>query len=167
MPEANSLPTDFDDEILETESVDDSGSADVDGDNHEQVADELEKPVQDENGIPYCLKHHCKMKQSSGGKRGAKAAYYSCPVKGCDEKGKRIKTATESSIPSEPQSCPRCSQGKKLVVLERHPKHSSPFYTILACPNCGHKSQPMPRPEFVAAQQRERRRGAFAGVGDR
>lgn len=131
------LPTDFEDEILE---------------------DQLETPApKDENGVPYCLKHHCRMKQTSGGKKGAPAAYYQCPVDGCSETAKRIKTNNESSIPAEPQFCPRCSKGKDSVVLERSQKNSTPYYSILICSHCSFKSSPMPRPEFVAAQKAARR----------
>lgn len=119
----------------------------------------------DENGIPYCLKHHCRMKQISGGKKGAPAAYFSCPVDGCEETAKRIKTANESSIPAEPQCCPRCSKGDKRVVLERSQKHSTGYYSILAC-SCGFKSSPMPRPEFVAVQ-RMAKRAAVENIGSR
>src|SRR5512137_2557203 len=76
--------------------------ADVTGNGH----------AKDQDGVPYCLKHHCRMKSSSGGKKGSVAAYYSCPVPGCDHKAKRIRTVKESIVPPAPLACPRCARNK-------------------------------------------------------
>lgn len=151
----NTLPTDFDDDMEPNEGV------------KAQEPPKPQAPAKDENGVPYCLKHHVRMKQTSGGKRGAPAAYYSCPVDGCEETAKRIKTTRESSIPSEPHKCPRCSRGKSVVVLERSKRRSTGFYSILECPECGYASSPMPRPEFVAAQVRRTNREQIADLGER
>lgn len=145
MPE--NLPTDFDDELIDDTESASSESTNLSADNGK-----------DENGVPYCAKHHCRMKLMSGGKKGAKAAYYACPVSACEERGKRIKTTRESSIPADPQCCPHCKDEKgKPIVLERSYRLSRPFYTILVCSRCQFKSQPMPRPEFVASEHRFRR----------
>ncbi len=145
-----SLQTDFD-----TEVVDES-----------QPTIEPTAVAKDENGIPYCRKHHVRMKQTSGGKKGSQVAYHSCPVADCQETSKRIKTMNESSVPSKPQHCPRCSTDKKPIVLERSPRHSTGYYTILQCPACQFKSTPMPRPEFIAAQKRARN-PAVEDIGSR
>lgn len=121
--------------------------------------DDTEDAVEDapavettEDGTPYCVVHHCQMKQTSGGKAGSPVAYYKCPVDGCEEKGKKVKPS-KSVIPSEPHRCPRCETHP---VLERDAKLSKLTYSILRCPVCGHKSAPMARPEFVAGYERAR-----------
>lgn len=121
----------------------------------------------DESGTPYCVNHHVRMKQMSGGKKGSAVAYFGCPVDGCEEKAKRIKSA-KSVIPSEPHLCPRCTgpDGKR-PVMQRNARLSSAFYTILECGCCSHKSSPMPRPEFVANHERSRRVHAEENLGAR
>lgn len=152
MPTAqNSLPTDFDDDDPVAESKPECSTA----------------AVKDEDGVPYCLNHHVRMKQTSAGKKGSAISYFGCPVDGCQERAKRIKTRNESSIPTEPACCPRCSKGKEKVVLERVKRLSTGFYTILGCTVCNYKSSPMPRPEYVASQQRQKSREHVADIGDR
>lgn len=130
----SNLKTDFDDEILEDSSGGDTPAAPA-----------VDK---DEDGVPYCVKHHCRMKQTSGGKKGSAIAYFACPVPGCQEKAKRIKV-TKAVVPTEPHLCPRCHSVSPRPIMERDPKLSNAMYTILRCPCCGHKSAPMARPEFV------------------
>lgn len=129
---ASALKTDFDDEV----ELQDSSTA---------PAPAVDK---DQDGVPYCVKHHCRMKQTSGGKKGSAAAYFACPVGGCDEKAKRIKTS-RPIIPAEPHACPRCAKVSPRPIMERNARLSNAMYTILQCPHCGHKSAPMARPEFV------------------
>lgn len=102
----------------------------------------------DMDGVPYCVKHHCRMHQTSGGKAGSPVAYFKCPVDGCEEKAKRVKTA--KSVPAEPMKCPRCMGLSPQPIMERDNGVSTLMYSILKCPCCGHKSATMPRPEFVA-----------------
>lgn len=109
----------------------------------------------DDDGVPYCPKHHCRMRQTSGGKAGSPVAYHKCPVEGCEEKAKRVKSA-RPVIPAEPLYCPRCSGVRPQPVMERDPKVSTQMYTILKCPCCSHKSSPLPRPEFVVNHARAR-----------
>lgn len=138
MAKQKTLQTDFEDEV---------------------EGDALEVPAVEktEDGTPYCTKHHCKMKQSSGGPKGSPIAYFKCPVETCEETGKKVRASVRSVIPSDPQTCPRC---ESKPVLERDAKLSRGAYTILRCPVCSHKSAPMPRPELVASH--ERARGAMA-----
>ena len=76
MAKQTSAPqTDFDDELEEQTRP---------------AAQESTPVAKDEDGVPYCAKHHCRMKMSSGGKAGSPVAYYKCPVDGCEEKGKRM-----------------------------------------------------------------------------
>lgn len=150
MPASSNLPTDFNDAVV-TETI-----------------LPVEKSAKDETGTPYCLKHHVRMKQTSGGKKGSAVAYFACPVDGCDEKMKRVKTRNESSIPSEPHICPRCSTHNKSLVLSRSKRLSTAFYTILECPNCNYKSGALPRPEFVNSQSRAKwNEGRSENIGDR
>lgn len=106
----------------------------------------------DEKGTPYCGKHHCKMVRVSGGNAGSIVDYHKCPVEGCAEKAKRVKSL-KSVIPSEPCRCHRCPTHP---IMERDNRISNGMYTILSCPGCGGKSAPMPRPEFVANHARAR-----------
>lgn len=144
------LPTDFKDEVVEAR---DTG------------ADETPKEPaveKTEDGTPYCVKHHCQMKQTRGTTKDSSVAYFKCPVEGCDETGKRVKT--QSVIPRNPHTCPRC---KEQPVLERDTKLSKPMYTILRCPVCGHKSAPMPRPEFVSGHNAARSVASVEALGSR
>jgi len=124
------------------------------------------KPAKDADGVPYCVVHHCRMKQASGGRKNSPTAYYSCPVPGCDEKAKRIKTPNESVVPPHPQRCPRCP-GKKPVFCERDANNSTAASTILQCPQCGWRSAAMARPELAAAHLAQRQRPPVADIGDR
>jgi hypothetical protein len=148
---ANALKTDFDDEIDDTPKSSPAVSESVD---------------KDEDGIPYCVKHHCRMKQTSGGKKGSSVAYYACPVNGCEEKAKRIKTS-KPIIPNEPHLCPRCTKVSPRPIMERDAARSNAMYTILKCPCCGYKSAPMPRPEFVQNHAEARKRIPEPDIGAR
>jgi len=152
MAKAPAAPqTDFDDELEEQTRP---------------AAQEPAPVAKDEDGVPYCAKHHCRMKMSSGGKAGSPVAYYKCPVDGCEEKGKRIKAAA-AKIPAEPLKCHRCAGLNPQPIMERDLTASTPMYTILKCPACKNKSAPMPRPEFVASHERHRKQAAVADIGAR
>ncbi|MEN0109308.1 MAG: hypothetical protein AAF805_01170 [Planctomycetota bacterium] len=123
--------------------------------------------VRDVDGVPYCPKHHCRMKARSGGKQGSAISYYRCPVKGCTASAKMIRTRNERIVPSEPQLCPRCSTPKAPVVCERDDSVSSAARVVLKCPQCGWKSNAMVVPTLAAAMQAHRKRRAAKAVGDR
>lgn len=124
------------------------------------------QPTTTEDGIPYCPKHHCQMKQTSGGKAGSLVAYFGCPVDGCHATGKRIK-AKRSVVPAEPLTCHRCASVSPLPIMERDEKASTAMYTILKCPVCQHKSQPLPRPEFAERHAEARKVLPVAELGAR
>lgn len=161
---ANELPTDFEDDVLDQAESSAAAEATPVVDTDQPNADN----GKDQDGVPYCVRHHCRMKHASSGRKGSKVAYYKCPVKGCDETAKRIKTGREQSIPTEPRCCGRCVDGKgDPVVMERDDRLSKPFYSILRCPACQAKTEPLPRPEFVASHGVARRRQHVPDVGDR
>lgn len=108
-------------------------------------------PGKDADGVPYCSKHHCRMKAASSGKKGSRLAYYSCQVEGCTETDKRIKTQKEGVVPSTPQECPRCSRPKASVYCERDMVASTAASVILRCPACGWKSNALAVPQLAAA----------------
>jgi hypothetical protein len=141
---------------------------DFDDELEEQTRPEAALPnvAKDEDGVPYCAKHHCRMKISSSGKAGSPVAYYKCPVDGCEETGKRIKAAA-AKIPAEPLKCHRCAGLTPQPVMERDLKSTTPMYTILQCPVCKHKSGAMPRPEFVASHERNRKQLHVPDIGAR
>ena len=60
-----------------------------------------------ETGTPYCAKHHCKMERVSGGNAGSKVDYHKCPVDGCEERAKRVKSLSllTRQKPSTVSSC--------------------------------------------------------------
>lgn len=137
------------------------------------MADELPEldaflPTKDVDGIPFCRKHHCRMTQVSGGRKGNPKSYYKCRVAGCDETAQHIKTNNEGVVPREPQACPRCSKVGKPVYCERDPKASTAAMAVLKCPSCGWKSTAMVMPQLAAAQLAARRPQPLeANVGDR
>src|SRR5437870_888699 len=98
---AKSTPrTDFEDEVIDDQSSQAAAPA-----------------VKDSDGVPYCVKHHCRMQQTSAGKAGSPVAYFKCPVDGCEEKGKRIKSV--KSVPGDPLKCQRCAKLSPQPVMER------------------------------------------------
>lgn len=118
-------------------------------------------PAKDVDGVPYCRKHHCRMKQTSGGKKGNRTSYYSCPVDDCEEKAQKIKTERECIVPPQPLACPRCSKSGDPVYAERDQRFSTAAAVILKCPSCGWKSSPLPIPQFALAELNRRRRPAI------
>lgn len=124
--------------------------------------------TKDNDGIPYCREHHCRMKQASGGKKGSATAYYKCPVTACEETAQKIKTTREGVVPQSPQACPRCSTPKKRVYCERDKNASTPSSVILKCPRCEWKSTAFVVPSLAAAHFASRPvRSQVANVGDR
>lgn len=115
-------------------------------------------PAKDSDGVPYCRKHHCRMKQASGGKKGGPKLYYSCPVPGCEERSQKIKTPRECVVPAQPLECPRCSKDGKPVYCERDKKSSTAAMVILRCPRCQWKSSAMAVPQLAAAHLMQRQR---------
>lgn len=141
--------TDFEDELEETTNAHDSPA----------VAEK------DTDGVPYCVKHHCRMQQTSGGRAGSPVSYFKCPVDSCDEKGKRIKSV--KSVPADAMACQRCRGLSPQPIMERDAAVSTLMYSILKCPCCGHKTAPLPRPEFVANHLRARSKPQVEEIGAR
>lgn len=137
---------------------------DFDEEIDEQVATQP-AAEKDTDGVPYCVKHHCRMQQTSGGRAGSPVAYFKCPVDGCAEKGKRVKSV--KSVPNDAMKCQRCAGLEPQPIMERDIPASTQMYTILKCPCCGHKTAPLPRPEFVANYQRARDRQYVEEIGAR
>lgn len=148
------LPTDFDDEIK----------------NEDDSTQVLPQAAKDEDGVPYCRKHHCRMKRVSGGKKGSPTSYYQCPVVGCECKAQMIRTKRESVVPPAPVVCPRCSTDENPVVCERSDQHSRASSVVLQCPKCLWKSNALAVPTLAAqhfASRATQRYIASEGIGDR
>lgn len=109
------------------------------------------QPAKDNDGIPYCRTHHCRMKQTSGGKKGAPTAYFGCPVKGCKQTQQMIKSDKPGVVPAQPQECPHCKRRKKVVFCERDERGSSAMMVILKCPECNWRSSGFAVPQLAAA----------------
>lgn len=126
-------------------------------------------PTRDEDGIPYCRKHHCRMKQTSGGKKGSKVAYYACPVPQCKERAMQVKTKNEGIVPKQPMICPACRNRGKKVFMARDDDVSTNAETVLRCPSCRRNGGLFPVPQIVAAQlaRREKRRSPDEEIGAR
>lgn len=170
----NELATDFE---LDTDAEDktevDVTKADAaakdndgDGDGDDESSEEGIAP-KDEDGVPYCRKHHCRMKYSSGGKKGSATKYYQCPVAKCPEKAQIIRTPKVSVVPPQPLKCPRCSKGKRSVFCERDANLSTPASVILRCPKCTWKSNAMAVPALAAQHLMHRPSAEVAEIGDR
>lgn len=136
---------------------------------HSNIFENEEKeamPKKDVDGIPFCITHHCRMKQRSGGGKN-KAVYYVCPVKGCETKAQTVQI--ERVVPGKPTECPRCKP--KSIVCERSPERSSGAFSILVCPGCGWASGPQPHPVFaeqdILRRQHGREETPVANIGDR
>lgn len=148
MPTASKKQTDFEETEVVEETVDEQPAA------------------KDEDGIPYCQVHHCRMKRVSGGKAGSRLSYYKCPVPGCECRAQMIRTRRESVVPPNPIACPRCSTDKKKVICVRNESLSNAAAVVLQCPSCGWKSNKLAMPN-LAAQHHLARRKEVAGIGDR
>jgi len=136
--------------------------------------DEMEEldtmDARDVDGIPYCPRHHCRMENASGGKKGSRTTYYACKVPGCDEKSQTVKSRLPGVVPSNPQLCPRCNKkGSKPVYCERDKTVSTAMAVVLKCPACQWKSTAIATPQFAASHlaSRQIRREPVANVGDR
>ncbi len=134
---------------------------------------ESEKTVaKDNDGVPYCRVHHCRMKAYSSGRKGSQTTYYKCLVSKCDETAKMIRTRNENIVPKDPLVCPRCSGGaadaKKSLPCERDDKASTAAMVILKCPVCGWKSNGLAVPQFAATMLgRRSTRRVDSMIGDR
>lgn len=126
--------------------------------------------VRDDDGTPYCRKHHCRMRAYSNGTKGSRKSYYRCPIKGCEEKG--IKVQQPKRIPQHPQACPRCERAGRTVYCVRDAdlaargvkKRRQPGMVVLACPECLWTAPPLADPRIAAFELASRTRGTY---GDR
>lgn len=121
----------------------------------------------DNDGVPYCPKHHCRMKQVSGGKKDSPTVYYKCPAGSCDERDQRIKTANENVVPPQPLACPRCTGSKGPIYCEKDAKSSTAAAVVLKCPCCGWKSNMMAVPQFAAAHAARKNEAPVEEIGGR
>lgn len=133
----------------------------------EQVkTDVAEQPqVKDNDGVPYCPEHHCRLKRYSGGK--GRKVYYKCPVDGCDHRGRTIKTRVERVVPSDPVMCPRCSSDGTPVYCSRSQQFSTPAGVVLQCPRCQWKSNMLAVPSLAAQHYSHRNPQPVEMIGDR
>jgi len=123
----------------------------------------------DLDGVPYCVRHHCRMKQYSGRKKDRAAAHYVCPVPGCNETAKVIRIG-QRSVPAEPMQCPQCRKHGKEIYLERMPKDKtqrSATSVRLWCPVCELTVGPLALPNQAAAYAQQVKRAAVGQIGDR
>lgn len=116
----------------------------------------------DADGIPYCCKHHCRMRRASGGKKDTETVYYKCPVPKCDTRAQIIKVRRESIIPQNPVECPRCKES----ICERDEHNSNAQAVILKCPKCNWKSTAMATPQFANLRY-DRQARAIPELGER
>lgn len=122
-------------------------------------------PAKDADGVPYCRKHHCRMIQSSGGKKGNPKKYYQCKVSGCEETARVVKTDNPRIVPSEPQACPRCSTENTPVICSRDDAASSAAMVVVKCPICNWKSSPFVVPHLAAFQMAHRKQPPVEEIG--
>lgn len=98
--------------------------------------------LRDDDGVPYCRKHHCRMKAVSSGPKGSRKTYYRCQVDGCNESGVMVRQAKR--VPNEPQKCPHCEKAGRTTYCERDgdlvragsKKRRQPGMVVLVCPVC-------------------------------
>ncbi len=101
----------------------------------------------DVDGVPYCRKHHVRMRRTSGGT--GKKVYYKCPVEGCDARGQVIRTKVKKIVPQKVTICPRC---KGDIVCERNERLSDAMKVILTCPGCSWNSGALTLPHVEAGR---------------
>jgi len=125
-------------------------------------------PRRDVDGVPYCAKHHCRMKMASGAGKTTGKDYYRCPVPECTERGVRIRTIREQIIPAQPLKCPRCSKDESIVYCEADLGRSTSVGVVLKCPHCGYSPGMFVRPQLEAERLSGAKRNEdVPGVGDR
>lgn len=117
----------------------------------------------DLDGIPYCRKHHCRMKLTSGAAKSRGKDYFRCQVDGCTETGVRIRAIRDTVVPASPQMCGRC---KTPTVCERHEQRSTGAMVVLCCPKCGWALPPLAVPQLAAVME-SRRQVRPPNIGDR
>jgi len=117
--------------------------------------------ARDNDGVPYCRKHHCRMRVVSGAGKTRGKDYLACPVEGCDERGTKIRNATDRMVPSSPVMCPRCQ-----CACVRHDRLSDHAGVVLVCPKCKFSPGKFALPQLEVARQVPRR-ADVPGVGDR
>ena len=153
----------------QTKSRDDTGGdhspMSLDGNGGTDVGNTGAELAKDNDGVPYCRVHHCRMTQKSGGSAD-KPQYYKCKVPKCPETAKLISTPDERVVPQSPQACPRCSKGSDTKWCERDDRSSTAASVVLKCPACGWKSTPMAVPQLAAAHLARRLRPPVEPLGE-
>lgn len=134
-------------------------------DDVEEVA--IASSAKDNDGVPYCTVHHCRMKLTSGAAKTRGKDYYKCPVPKCDETGIKVRTPIETIVPPSPHKCPRCSSDKKPVYLERDKSRSTVTGIVLVCPECGYRGPMLASPQLEAARLTHGVRRQPENIGDR
>ena len=123
----------------------------------------------DIDGVPYCVKHHCRMTQYSGKTKSSARAYYRCPVPDCKATAKVVKLG-QRAIPSAPMECPECRNHGQTVYLERMPDdRSAPSQTSIRlwCPVCEYKVGPLALPHQSVVHAHQSRRAGVRDIGER
>lgn len=114
------------------------------------------KEAADNDGVPYCVDHHCRMKVSSSAKS---TRYFKCPVPKCENRGKALKLRVETVVPATPTHCPRCSTKKKKVFMVRCDRVSDSIRVTLRCPECQEAGSAQAVPQ-LASEAAWRRAGS-------
>lgn len=118
-------------------------------------------PAKDNDGVPYCPTHHCRMVMASGAGATKGKDYYRCKVDECKETGIRVRT-TKNVVPDQPQKCAKCG-----TVCKANSKLSNHAAVVLSCPECGWSLPPIVRPGYAAMEERRYVREPVADIGSR
>ena len=122
--------------------------------------------AKDLDGVPYCVRHHCRMTQYSGRTKSNPKAYYKCPVPDCTETAKVVRHG-QRAVPSAPLICPACFNRGETRYMERESKLSTVSSVVLRCPHCEDRVGPLAMPNQAAVHQFEQRRAGVREIGER
>jgi len=122
--------------------------------------------AKDLDGVPYCVRHHCRMTQYSGRTKSNPKAYYKCPVPDCKETAKLVSHGRRA-VPSAPLICPACFNRGESRYMERDSAHSTVSSVVLRCPHCQDRVGPLAMPNQAAVHQFEQRRAGVREIGER
>lgn len=113
-----------------------------------------EPPKRDDDGVPICPVHVCRMVAKSSGPKGSRKAYYGCRVDGCKERNAKIRD-TRDQWPKQETLCSKCQTPMEYhIEVAKQLQGASKARLPLKCPKCGSTAEMTdPRLQSVMRQK--------------